>query len=206
MTDERADADGSTRQRPTARLALLAAVGLLGVSCAPGGQADADRPPAPTPQVLEVAMRDDSYAFERRPLRPGRVLVRAHNHGETEHDVALVELPDDVAGAQEWLDSGVGGVQPVYTMAERSPGQEGVFAVDLAAGHYGMLCLVEDEDGTPHYRQGMLADFRVGDTDADRDAGADADDRAGQPPGPAEQPPGPDEQPPGPAERPSGPD
>lgn len=114
----------------------------------------------PGPQELEVDMHDHAYEFED-PLQPGRVLFRVANRGEVDHDLALVQLPDDVADIDELLDSGSGGMRPIYTMASRGPDKTGVFAVDLPEGRYGMLCFETDPDGTPHYRKGMTADFEV---------------------------------------------
>lgn len=144
---------------PAFRAALGAVSALLLTSCTGLGTAS---PPVPAePQVVSVAMRDNSYKFGQETFAPGRLVFQAHNHDDRDHDLALVELPDDVSGVEEWLEGGVGGVHPIYTMADRAPGEEGTFAVDLSPGHYGMLCLVENDDGTPHYQEGMVASFRV---------------------------------------------
>lgn len=110
-------------------------------------------------------MRGQAYALDQDSTQPGRVIFRVANQDETDHDLILVKLPADAGGVTQWLSSGVSGVQPVYTMADRGPGEQGVFAVDLQPGQYGMLCFVEDEDGTPHYRKGMVADLQVRSTD-----------------------------------------
>lgn len=108
-------------------------------------------------------MRDHRYVLDDPNLRQGRVMFRVNNQDEVEHDVALVHLPDDVSGVQEWLDTGEGpgGVYPVYLMSDRAPGETGVFALDLPAGHYGLLCLLTNANGTAHYENGMVASFRV---------------------------------------------
>lgn len=115
----------------------------------------------PGSQEVEVDMRDHAYEFEDS-LVPGRVLFRVANRGKVDHDLALVRLPDDVEDLDELLGSESGGMRPVYTMASRGPGETGVFAVDLSEGRYGMLCFETDPDGTPHYRNGMTAEFEVG--------------------------------------------
>lgn len=141
---------------------VLVATGLLTVACTPQiGPGRANVPGAS--QVVEVTMRDHRYTFdEEKTLRPGRVELRVRNQGESDHDLALAKLPDDVNNVSEWLEDGAGGFQPVYVMADRAPSEVGVFAAELPAGHYGMLCLVADRDGTLHYELGMVADFRVG--------------------------------------------
>lgn len=154
------------RERPSpprrVGVALLLAIGLLAVACTPQiGPGRADVPG--TSQVVEVTMHDHSYAFdEEQTLRPGRVEFRVTNRGESDHDLALAKLPDGVSDVSEWLDGDAGGFQPVYVMADRAPGEAGVFAAELPAGHYGMLCLVEDAEGAPHHELGMVASFRVG--------------------------------------------
>lgn len=109
-------------------------------------------------------MRDHRYVFDDPGLRPGRVMFEVTNQGDVEHDLALVRLPDDIDTVEEWLEGTAGrsGIRPVYLMDAREPEQVGVFAADLPAGTYGLLCTTEDEDGTPHYKNGMAASFQVG--------------------------------------------
>lgn len=114
-----------------------------------------------TPQIVEITLSDYAFHYDG-PLRPGRVVFRVRNEGDVDHEVALVELPDDVADVHELVDSDRIGVAPVYTMASRAPGETGVFAVDLAQGRYGLLGFGQDSQGTPYYRKGMVADLDVG--------------------------------------------
>lgn len=143
-------------------LALAAAVALLAAACIPLAGADAQKVPTGS-QMVEIDMREHAYRYEDPGLEPGRVTFRVTNHDDVDHDLALIQLPDDVRGVTEWRNRGesIGGVYPIYLMADRAPGETGVFAVDLPAGHYGMLCFVSDDDGTAHYKDGMVASFRV---------------------------------------------
>lgn len=143
------------------RFGFLALIALLLASCAGGQEASAGAEVPTQPQFVEVTMRGQAYALNQDTLGPGRAVFRVANEGQTDHDLILVKLPDDARGVTQWLSGGVGGVQPFYTMADRAPGELGVFAVDLEPGRYGMLCFVEDDEGTPHYRNGMVADFEV---------------------------------------------
>jgi hypothetical protein len=145
-------ADGS-RQRLWA--AVLVA-GLLGTGCTLAGG-----PPAFAPQQVEVTVRDRAFEYQG-PVRPGRVVFRAHNAGTADHDVALVELPDGVANVDELLASDRTGLAPVYTTATRAPGETAVFAVDLAAGRYALLGFGTAADSTPFYRKGLASEFVVG--------------------------------------------
>lgn len=153
--------DSPARARRRARLAGLVAFGGLAAACTPLAGPGVARTPSP-PEVVEIDMRDHAYQFENPRLQAGRVVFRVTNHGGTDHDLILTHLPDGTHSVSEWLDGGEGGFQPIYIMAERSPGKTGVFAVDLPAGKYGLLCSVEDPDGTPHYRRGMVAELRIG--------------------------------------------
>lgn len=143
------------------RLVACLVVAVAVASCTPG--IDTAELAAPIdPQVVEVTMRDGRYLLKHdQTLRAGRVEFRVSNDGTVDHDLSLVKLPDGVAGVKEWLDSGVSGVSPVYIMADRAPGEDATFAVDLPAGRYGMLCFTTNSNGTPHYKQGMVADFEI---------------------------------------------
>ena len=142
------------------RVVLLCGVMALTAACAFGEVSP------PQPQELEVGMRDHAYEIDGS-LQPGRVVVTVTNRGEVDHDLILLEIPEGVADTDELLASSGGGLRPVYTMASRSPGETGVFAVDLAEGRYAMLCDEAGADGTPHHRKGMSAEFAAGDPDVD---------------------------------------
>jgi hypothetical protein len=142
-------------------LMLYVAVASLMASCTPVGGTGGAQVPVRS-QIVEVTMRDHRYIVDEKPaLKPGRVVFHVSNQGEADHDLALVKLPDEASGVSDWLDSDVGGFLPVYRMADRASGERGVFGADLQGGMYGMLCFVTDNDGTPHYKSGMVDDFRV---------------------------------------------
>lgn len=153
--------------RPAKLAALAAALAVLAAACTPLAGADAQKVPTGA-QMVEIDMRDHAYHFEDPGLQPGRVTFRVTNHDDVDHDLALIQLPDDVDGVTEWRNRGkrIGGIYPVYLMADRAPSETGVFAVDLPEGHYGMLCFVSDADGTAHYKTGMVASFRATDRSA----------------------------------------
>lgn len=151
----RAASTGGPRGRQWVVSAALL-LGLVVTGCAFGGS----EPYAP--QQVNITMRE--YAIDYQgPIRPGRVLFRANNEGDADHDLALVELPESVADVEEFIASDPPGVAPVYTLATRAPGETGVFAVDLPEGRYALLGFGQDADGTPFYRMGMAADLVVGD-------------------------------------------
>lgn len=136
-------------------------IGVVLVLLATGCTFGADRAGF-SPQEVEITLREYTFDIEE-PVRPGRVVFRVSNQGKLDHDLALVELPADVATVDELVDSDRPGVAPVYTMATRAPGDVGLFAVDLPEGRYALLGFESGQDGTPHYRNGMVADLEVGD-------------------------------------------
>ena len=129
---------------------------LLGAGCSSSERSAP--PPAP---VVDVAMAE--YRFEYAPpARAGRVVFRARNLGQLEHELVLVYLPEDFPPVREQLESSKR--RPVSNLGRspvRPPGATGTFAVDLAAGRYALVCFVKDADGNQHAVKGMAAEFRI---------------------------------------------
>ena len=107
------------------------------------------------------------YAFDvSGHLRAGvhRVIVR--NAGKQTHELELAKLlpgktPADLGAWAEKMAGPppahfLGGVSPI------APGHENELTLDLAPGHYVMLCFLPDvKDGKPHLAHGMVRDFVV---------------------------------------------
>lgn len=160
MAMRAASTDGSRGRQWLASAALLLGLVVTGCTFAGGSEAYA-------PQQVDITMRE--YAIDYKgPIRPGRVVFRANNEGDADHDLALVELPESVADVEEFIASDPPGVAPVYTLATRAPGETGVFAVDLPEGSYALLGFGEDTEGIPFYRKGMAVDLVVGDPSPDK--------------------------------------
>jgi hypothetical protein len=103
------------------------------------------------------------YSF-RHPAEvpPGRTVFRVHNAGSLPHSLVLVELPEDFPPLAEQLTSDVRRAVPTLArVPERPPGSRDTFAVDLAPGRYGLICLVTDPDGVTHGQKGMNSELRV---------------------------------------------
>jgi uncharacterized cupredoxin-like copper-binding protein len=105
----------------------------------------------------------DTHATVRRGVH--RVIVR--NTSAQSHELELARLlpgktPADLgAWAQKMAGPPpahfLGGVSPL------APGQVNELRLDLAPGHYVMLCFVPDaHDGKPHVAHGMVHDFIIG--------------------------------------------
>jgi len=138
---------------------VMAAAAMLATACARGSRSEASLPPSPP--VVRVAMAD--YRFEHSPVLPkGRVVIRAPNLGEVDHELVLAGLPEDFPPIDEQLRGDVRrSVRTLATAARTPPGLTGTFAVDLPAGRYAFICFLPDPDGTQHFLKGMSSEFRV---------------------------------------------
>jgi uncharacterized cupredoxin-like copper-binding protein len=112
-----------------------------------------------------ITLADYSFQTSAR-LTAGvhRVLVR--NVGKQSHELELARLlpgktPADLAA---WADK-MAGPPPAHFVGGVSllaAGGENELTLDLAPGHYVMLCFVPDaKDGKPHVAHGMVRDFVV---------------------------------------------
>ena len=145
-------------RRARKRWTIVAACGaaLAGASCS-----GAARPAPSSAPVVDVAM--DEYRFDLDGAVPaGRVVFRARNLGRLDHELLLVELPEDFPPVREQLESAKRrAVSNVARVAVRKPGTTGTFAADLVPGRYAMVCFVQDADGGQHAQKGMSAEFRI---------------------------------------------
>lgn len=101
--------------------------------------------------------------FEHPPTAPvGRQVFRVTNAGGAEHALVVISLPEEVPPIAEQLRSGDRrGVPTFAKLPSRPPGSDDVFAVELAAGRYALVCFVTDPDGVSHALKGMASEFRV---------------------------------------------
>lgn len=106
-------------------------------------------------------MRD--YSFENPAHVPaGRAVIRVHNRGRVPHELILAPLPSDYPAVQVQLHSNRRRPLPaVLVMPPRPPGGDGVIAVDLVPGRYGIFSFVRDAEGTPDALRGMGSEFQV---------------------------------------------
>ncbi|MGH7604979.1 MAG: hypothetical protein ACRENK_13415 [Gemmatimonadaceae bacterium] len=114
---------------------------------------------------LTISLTD--YAFQpSQPITRGHHVIVVKNVGAQLHELELTELapgktPADLGRWAEKMQGPpparfLGGVSPL------APGHSNELAVDLAPGHYVMLCFVPDaKDGKPHVAHGMVRDFVV---------------------------------------------
>lgn len=132
---------------------------LLLISCQ---ASEARPPPAPSPSVVTVTMRDSRFVYQT-PIRGGRVVFEVMNRDGIDHDMRLQSLTEDVPPIEEQLRGSKRRILAPYAgILVRRPGQRGTFAVDLVEGRrYAFLCYVKDDTGTAHALSGMASEFRA---------------------------------------------
>lgn len=92
----------------------------------------------------------------------GRAVFDAVNHGQHPHELVLVPLPQDFPPLNKQLHSGTRRALPtIAVLPALQPGASGRFAVDLAAGRYGIISFVEGSDGTIDALRGMNAEIHA---------------------------------------------
>jgi len=134
---------------------LVAALPVLASSCLTQVAA-----PLPAdPPVVEVTMQE--YSFSHPKIVPnGRVVFRVRNAGRTFHRMILVPLPKDFPPILQQIQGEERRfIDPRAGIPDLQPGQEDAFAVDLARGRYGLICLAQDPDGQTHARKGMASEL-----------------------------------------------
>lgn len=106
----------------------------------------------------------DDYQFDFDPSVPaGRVVFRLKNTGQDPHHLVLFPLPEDLPPIEEQLRGSQRRLlEPFAGIYDREPGDTGTFAVDLVPGRrYAMVCSIVADDGEPHWRKGMITEFRT---------------------------------------------
>ena len=116
--------------------------------------------PLPSAKVL-VDMVDFGFGLSE-PIATGSQNINLVNKGEQEYEALLIRLAPG-ATAMDFVDSfapdappgeALGGFQVVTS------GVTGSFNVDITAGNYAFVCLVEDPNtGSPHFALGMIEEF-----------------------------------------------
>lgn len=145
---------GRARLRAVWVATATAVLGVALAGCSPGA---APLPGQPT--TLEVVMREHAFNLDPQPPLPaGRVVFHAHNAGQVSHELAVVDLPDD---PRPDIEARAQMVPTVGVIHARAPGKSGRVAVDLGAGRYALVCLLRDDSGVAHSRQGQRVVFEV---------------------------------------------
>lgn len=134
------------------------AVVLLGAACSSGGPApekSGETQPSATAGSVAVALSEFAMTPSVRAVSAGSVTFSVSNTGSVEHEFVILRtsaaadaLPQKGAEASE-----AGLVDEIEGIKS---GEAGSLNVDLASGHYVVICNLPD-----HYAAGMYADLTV---------------------------------------------
>ncbi|MGI8548965.1 MAG: hypothetical protein ACR2M1_16865 [Gemmatimonadaceae bacterium] len=150
---------------PTAVIIAAASALLLGVAC------DGATETSPTLAVV-VAVHGVDFAFDAPSTIPaGMVTVNFVNDGKALHQAQLVRLDSGRTVADLQAALGQSGPLPRWVSFiggpnAVDPGITGNATLNLSAGNYALLCVVNVPDGVPHYAKGMIRAFTVSGTGA----------------------------------------
>jgi len=109
-------------------------------------------------------MEDYSFSFPQGSLTSGRIVFRADNVGQVDHELTLVALPKNLPGTldQQLHSETRRAVLPLTILPARGPGRSGFFSIDLSPGRYGFVCFVTNPgDDESHALKGMNAELTV---------------------------------------------
>lgn len=139
----------------------IIAVSALGLSAAGCGSASsspsAASAPAPAEGSIPVSLTEWSVTPTSGTAPAGSVTFAVTNSGTQVHEFVVVKT-DSKADALAVVDNKIDELvlTPVDEIEDIAVGATPTLTVDLAAGHYVLLCNIET-----HYAQGMHADLDV---------------------------------------------
>ena len=116
---------------------------------------------------VNVTLQEWSVVPETTTLSAGAIHFAVSNVGpDDEHEFVVIRT-DTPAGSLPTVDTGAvdedaAGLEVVDEVEELSVGSDGELTVDLAPGHYVLLCNIYNEDeAESHYQYGMRTDITV---------------------------------------------
>lgn len=164
-------------QRRRASLATaVTAVSLLVAACSGAGATPAAPTAAATagstviatpagPTAVDVTLQEWSVAPSTSTIAAGSVTFTAKNIGTEQHemvvvktDLGLLELPTASDGK---VDEEGANLEAMGEVPELAVGATGSVTLDLASGHYLLICNIVDANGTAHYGKGMTTAITV---------------------------------------------
>jgi uncharacterized cupredoxin-like copper-binding protein len=128
-----------------------------------------DKPSTPPASPVQVRLEDGVVRPSRKSVPAGTVTFHVLNKGTHEHefvvvktDLAIADLPTNPDGS---FDEEGDGVEVIDEIEDIEPGGQATLSVDLAAGHYVLLCnkviVLDNGEVISHFAMGMSTDFTV---------------------------------------------
>lgn len=143
--------------RGLSRFSSIVAVVAIGASAAACGSSAASPSAAAADGSIAVTLSEWAVVPGSASVPAGSVTFAVTNSGEQVHEFVVVKT-DTKADALAVVDNKIdeAALTPVDEIEDIAVGASPKLTVDLAAGHYVLLCNIET-----HYGLGMRADFDV---------------------------------------------
>ena len=145
--------------------ALALAISVAACKSEPPKMAATSTPAIPTPHTIVVHAKD--FAFNAPDTVPAGVAwITLANDGPGLHHVQLVKLDSGKTAADLGNALKKPGPFPAWAKFASGPnaampGGHSIATVDLAAGNYAIICLVDVPDRIPHFAKGMIRPLTV---------------------------------------------
>ena len=139
--------------RPRRVRAALGIVALFVAACSPG----ASPAPAGGSSAITATLTEWKMDLGGATGKAGSITFTAKNNGANTHEFVIVATDtkaDSLPVTDDLVDETA--FTPVDEIEDIEPGALPTLTVDLAAGHYVILCNIE-----AHYGKGMYADLEV---------------------------------------------
>jgi uncharacterized cupredoxin-like copper-binding protein len=115
--------------------------------------------------AVAVTLQEWAVVPSLTTIPAGSVTFTAKNVGTEPHemvvlktDLGLLELP---TGSDGKVPEEGPNLEAIGEVSELAAGASGSVTLDLAAGHYLLICNIVDADGTAHYGKGMTTALTV---------------------------------------------
>ncbi len=139
--------------RPRRALAILGAVTLVVTACSSG----ASQAPAGPTSAISATLTEWKMDLGGATGKAGSITFTVSNKGANTHEFVIVATDtkaDSLPVADDLVDESA--FTPIDEIEDIEPDTSPTLTVDLAPGHYVILCNVES-----HYGKGMHADLEV---------------------------------------------
>lgn len=149
----------TSRTRLIGLLALPMLLTLIGAACTSGA--------TPAPTTVNVTLQEWAVVPSATSAAAGKITFTVKNVGPADpHEFVVIRtdldafaLPTDGTGAAE---EGASGTEVKGEIEDVAVGSTENLTLDLAAGHYTLICNVySEEEKESHYKMGMAANFTV---------------------------------------------
>lgn len=112
--------------------------------------------------TVAITLADYSFSPNEIEVPAGIVTFEVTNDGPESHELAFLPGGGEVPLTEEGEpDEAALEEAGAFELEAFAPGQTCNATYDLAPGTYTMFCIVETEDGSTHYEQGMQGILRV---------------------------------------------